>query len=111
MKKLRRVLDILVILYIAFVGMFALDVFGQGYGFFELIVAFLIHLTPVYVLIVVFLVAKKRAIAGSLLFTCLGIYYLAISSGGPIASRMIIAGPVFTIAVLYTILSFAEKRR
>jgi hypothetical protein len=43
---------ILGILFALFVSIFALDVFGAGYGFWETILALLIHLVPVSILLI-----------------------------------------------------------
>ena len=43
---------ILGILFALFLSMFALDVFGEGYGFWGTLLALFMHLIPVYVLLI-----------------------------------------------------------
>ena len=47
---------VLACLFAIFVSLFALEVFGVGYGFWETSLAYLIHLVPVY------LTAKRSSI-------------------------------------------------
>ena len=44
---------ILCILFAIFLSLFALDVFGEGLGFWKTILALLIHLVPVYIVVIV----------------------------------------------------------
>src|ERR1017187_5010202 len=48
---------VLSIAYIAFLSMFALDVFGEEHGFWRILLALTMHLIPTFVLIVALLLA------------------------------------------------------
>jgi hypothetical protein len=58
----------LCILFIAFVSLFALDVFQEGRGFWQTVAALAMHLIPSFVMIAVLAVAWRREWVGTLLF-------------------------------------------
>lgn len=66
---------ILAILYIAFISLFALDVFGEGYGLLETILALFMHLIPSFILIVGLIFAWRRPVGGGAIFVALGIIF------------------------------------
>jgi hypothetical protein len=63
---------ILCTLFAAFISVFALDVFGEGYGFWETVVALLMHLIPTGVILIVLAIAWRWEWVGGALFTALG---------------------------------------
>jgi hypothetical protein len=71
----------LCILFAVFLSVFALDVFGEGLGFWETILALLIHLLPVYVAIIVLVIAWRCEWVGAVLFTALAVSYLVAARG------------------------------
>ena len=74
MKKfiywLPRVLSILFILFLA---LFALDVFGE-YGFPEILIALFMHLIPNFLLIIALVIAWKWEVVGGVIFLALGLF-------------------------------------
>jgi hypothetical protein len=93
-------------LFALFVSIFALDVFGQGYGLWGTIVALFMHLIPVYILLIALAIAWRWEWAGALLFAAFSIWYLAVSWGPfPLAANLAgtlpIAGPPLLIALLF----------
>ena len=50
---------VLTIAFILFLGLFALDVFGEGYGFWGTLVALLMHLIPNFVVLAVLIIAWR----------------------------------------------------
>ena len=64
-----------------FLSLFALDVFSEGYGFWETILALLIHLIPVYIVVIVLVIAWRREWVGAVLFNALALFYLVWSWG------------------------------
>jgi hypothetical protein len=66
---------ILAILYIVFISLFALDVFGEDYGFLVTIWALLMHLIPSFVLLAGLLIAWKRPFAGGMFFLLLALLF------------------------------------
>lgn len=67
---------VLVILFTAFISLFALDVFAEGYTFWETLVALFMHLIPTFLLIIALVVAWRWERVGGLLFIGLGILFL-----------------------------------
>ena len=91
---------ILSILYAVFISMFALDVFGEGYGTWRTIVALLMHLIPTAFIIVVLIISWRWEWVGALLFAAAGLYYAFTTLKHP-DWILVIAGPLFVIAILY----------
>ena len=65
----------LAIIYIAFISLFALDVFGEGYGFFGTMLALFMHLIPSFILIACLALAWKKPKIGGAIFVALGIVF------------------------------------
>ncbi len=84
---------VLAILFIVFVSLFALDVFGEPQWFLALI----IHLVPSYILIIVTVIAWKYDRVGGLLFFLAGIFLLILSD----FKSLIISLPAFVIGILF----------
>lgn len=76
-STIRWAARILGILAIAFISLFALDAFAEGAGLGQKIVAFLLHMIPSFVLIIVLIIAWKRELIGGILMTLVG---LAVSA-------------------------------
>ena len=99
---------ILGILFALFLSMFALDVFGEGYGFWGILLALFMHLIPVYVLLIGLALAWCWEWVGALVFIGFGAWYLVISWGPfPLIANLIgalpIAGPALLIGILFLI--------
>jgi hypothetical protein len=93
---------ILTIVFILFLGLFALDVFSETQGFFRTALAFLIHLIPNFVLFGVLLVAWRWEWVGAVLFTGLGVFYLAETWGRfHWSAYAAISGPLLLVGVLF----------
>jgi len=72
---------ILAITITAFISLFSLDVFSEGYSFWEMIVAFLIHNIPTFILVLAIIIAWKWEHIGGLIFIFIGFAYLVLVSG------------------------------
>lgn len=93
---------VLCILFAVFLGLFALDVFGEEYGFWEGVLALLIHLLPVYIVVAVLIVAWRREWIGALLFFALGLFYLFETWGRfHWSTYLAISGPLVLIGILF----------
>ena len=93
---------ILCMLFAAFVSVFALDVFGQGYGFWETIVALAMHLIPTAIILALLVVAWRWEWVGALLFPMLGVLYIVSSQGRLHWSvYLVMAGPLFLVGGLF----------
>jgi len=72
-KVLHWLPRIMCILAILFVSLFALDAFSPELTFWQQIGAFLIHLIPSFILLVLLLVAWKWELIGGIIFTIIGL--------------------------------------
>jgi hypothetical protein len=72
-STIRRVARVLCILATAFLSLFALDVFSEGVGLGQKIVAFLLHMIPSFVLIIILIIAWKHELVGGILITLIGL--------------------------------------
>jgi len=95
---------ILCILLAVFVSLFALDVFGEGYGFWGTIRALLMHLIPTGVILIVLAISWRWEWVGGILFTALGVLYLVMFWGQfDWSAYLAISGPLLLVGVLFLI--------
>jgi hypothetical protein len=100
---------VLSIAYIAFLSMFALDVFGEKHGFWGTLLALTMHLIPTFVLIAGLLLAWRWEWIGATLYAAAGMLYVVwvlwvprpLSAAIKLTWILTIAGPVFVIAALF----------
>ncbi len=102
---------LLTMAYVAFLSLFALDVFGGNEGFWQTLLAFVIHMIPMFILVVVLVLAWRREWIGAVVFGIFALGYVL----GPLAPPQVrrfefsqrllvdltVAGPAFAIAVLF----------
>ncbi len=95
---------VLCILFALFLSVFALDVFSEGYGFGETILALLIHLIPTFLIVIILAIAWRREIVGVILFFALALIYLVMSKGESliISVPLILVGGLFLLNWKYT---------
>jgi len=95
---------ILGILFAVFLSLFALDVFSEGYGFWETIWALLMHLVPTGLVLLALAVAWRWEWVGAVVFAGLGVWYLVMAWGKfEVGTYLVIAGPLFLIAGLFLV--------
>ena len=100
----------LAVLFALFVSIFALDVFGEGYSFWNTILAFLIHLVPTYILVIALLIAWKWEKIGGILFLLLGVFYFILGYGKfDFIGMLIMIGPLAIIGILFIISGIFKK--
>ncbi len=100
---------VLSIIFIAFLSLFALDVFDGHAGLWQTLLALAMHLIPCFVLIVALILAWRWEWIGAALYGAAGLLYVAwvVSMSRPIPPvwRLVwiltIAGPAFIIAGLF----------
>jgi hypothetical protein len=100
---------ILSIAFIAFLSLFAMDVFDEHLGFWQTVLALTMHLIPSFVLIAALVLAWRWEWIGAAIYGAAGLLYVAwvVSMSRPVspAMRLIwiltIAGPTFIIAGLF----------
>lgn len=97
----------LAMLYIAFLSMFALDVFSGEHGFWRILAALSVHLIPACILIVVLILAWRWEWIGAALYAAAGVVYVAQVLELPLAPAikmnwiLTIGGPTFLVAALF----------
>jgi len=77
-KLLHFIPRIICIAAILFVSIFALDAFEEGKSIVEQITAFLIHLIPSFVLIVLLIIAWKRELIGGIIFCAVALIFTPV---------------------------------
>lgn len=101
---------VIAIIFILFLGLFALDVFVPGKSIGEMIIGFLIHLVPNYILIVFLLIAWKNEKIGGILFILLSLAFtFFLNTYQEIMSFLFISLPVFAIGILFVINSTKKR--
>ena len=100
---------ILMILFIAFISLFALDVFSE-YSGFELLTALFMHLIPSLVLVAFLVVAWKWEKLGGILIIVLSIiFFFAFDVYESWISFLILVLPLVIVGVLFLISSRRKK--
>src|SRR5574341_672081 len=91
------------ILFIAFISLFALDVFSEGYGPWETMVALTMHLLPSIVLTIILILAWKWEWIGGIAYLIAGfvLWVKAEPSGG--LAWFLLVGMPFLLGVLFTL--------
>jgi hypothetical protein len=93
---------ILCILFAIFLSLFSIDVFGEGLGFGRTILALLIHLVPVYLVAIAFVIAWRWEWVGAVLFIALAVLYVVWAWGRFDWSVYVtISGPLLLVGVLF----------
>jgi hypothetical protein len=64
------------IVFILFLALFSLDVFGNNYGFWGTLVAFLMHNLPVFILTALLIIAWRHEVVGGIAFVLAGLLYI-----------------------------------
>ena len=98
---------ILSILFLLFLAMFSLDVFGNGYTFWQTLVGLFMHNIPVFILAILLWISWKREIIASVVFILAGLLYISLLFRNPqfewyyLSWSLTIAGPAFVIGILF----------
>ena len=93
------------LVFALFLCLFALDVFGEGLGFWRTLLALFMHLIPVFVVLLLLALAWRWEWVGAVFLTVLGCLQIWLMSSRhmPWASWAFIAGPLFVIAALFLV--------
>ena len=103
---------ILCIAFAVFVSLFALDVFGEGYKFFETVLLFLIHLIPTGILLIALVVSWRCEWIGAIAFTALGVLYIVMFWDREFSWSVYVmmSGPLFLLGILFLINWLCRKQ-
>jgi hypothetical protein len=93
---------VLTVAFAMFLALFALDVFGEGYTGWRLLLALVMHLKWPAMVAAVLVLAWRWEWVGTLLFAGLGMHYLRHNLRHP-NWILVISGPLFLIAALFLI--------
>jgi len=95
---------VLCIAFVAFISIFALDVFGHGAGFWQTVLALLMHLLPTFLLLAVLAISWRREWFGGIVFIVLGILYIVWAWNKPFGrwyTLLMMAGPPVLVGALF----------
>jgi hypothetical protein len=98
-----RILGILVSF---FVGLFALDAFGEGKPILQALPDFIIHLIPAFILLGLVIVSFRHPWIGGVAFIGLAIVYALTMSRGRLDWMLVISGPLLAVGVLFCVSGF-----
>jgi len=103
---------ILTIVFIAFLGLFALDSFGGTEPILYQIAGFFIHLIPNFILIAILILAWKKPQIGGVVFLGLGaIFTIFFNTYEHLLNFLFISGPAFLIGILFLFSKAPNKKR
>ncbi|MDP1695784.1 MAG: hypothetical protein Q8L29_02645 [archaeon] len=106
---------ILSIVFILFLVLFSLDVFGNGLTFWQTALAFLMHNIPVIILAIALWISWKYEWVGGVAFILAGVVYIILLLRNPFEWYMLawaiqISGIAFLIGILFLINWFKKKK-
>jgi hypothetical protein len=120
-STIRWMARVLGVLAIAFISLFSLDVFSEGVGLGQKIVAFLLHMIPSFVLIIFLIIAWKHELVGGILITLIGLvsstyvyrlnYGRSYSVSMGLQSAAMIGLPFVIVGLLFMISYFLHRPR
>lgn len=93
-----RILGILVSL---FLGLFALDAFGEGKPFLAALPDFVIHLIPTFVLLALVGASWQREWIGGVAFIGLAVLYATTTARDHLDWVLLISGPLMVVGVFF----------
>lgn len=96
------------IAFALFLSLFAMDVFGEGLGFWRTLFALFMHLIPVFVVLLILALAWRWEWIGAAAFAGIALLYVFnmpkhLSPEGRLYAGLFIAGPAFVIAALFLV--------
>ena len=92
---------VLGILASVFIGLFALDAFGEGKSFLQAFPDFVMHLVPAFVLLGLVVASFRWAWIGAAGFIGLALMYAMTMSNGRFDWMLTVSGPLLLVGVLY----------
>lgn len=102
---------ILLIAYIVFISLFALDVFSENLGFIDFLIAAFMHMLPTFVLIILLLISWKWDLAGAILFFIIAVVFtFFFNTYEETLPFLFISLPVFVASLLFFMNYIVYKR-
>jgi hypothetical protein len=86
-----------------FVSIFALDVFSEAHGFWQILLALFMHLIPTWLILLLLWVSWRREWIGAVFFIVLAIVYVVSIWGRPFfwTAGPLISGPFLLVGALF----------
>ncbi len=110
-EKLIWIPRVLVMAFILFLSLFALDVFSGEASFLRKISGFFVHLIPSFVLVAVLVFSWKKSLIGGLFFISLGIASVFFfKTYRLLPSFLLISIPPVVVGALFITFEFISKR-
>ncbi len=110
-KTLYWIPRILCLLFAAFISLFALDVFEGSHGFWQTVLAFLIHLIPTAIVLALLAICWRWDWIGGVVFPGLGLLYVVMFWGRfPWSAYALIVGPLMILGALF-VASWRVRRK
>lgn len=92
---------VLAILFAAFLGVFAADVFSETSGFWSTAAALLLHLIPSVLVLLILWIARRREWLGGMFYLAFGVIFLVTSwQTADWVGTVVISAPLLAIAFL-----------
>lgn len=107
---------IIAIMFVGFLALMSLDVFGTGLSFRETLVALFMHNIPALILLGVLLISWKYEIVGGIGFILAGLAYIILLLRNPFEMYMIawaaqISGLAFVVGILFLVGWFKKEKK
>jgi hypothetical protein len=94
---------VLGILFTLFVGMFSLDVFEMGGGFWAILGGFLMHNLATIVMIIALVLGWRWEWAGAIGFFAAGLWFLRMANAGDWGFVLVFVGVPVLVAALFSV--------
>ena len=100
---------ILTFLFAGFLSIFSLDVFSEAKGILDTAIDLFMHMIPSILLLLALIIAWRWEKIGSIIYLGVGIFYI-FETWGKIhwSGIVLIASPVFIIAILFAVSGFQK---
>lgn len=108
-KALYWIPRILSIIFILFLALFSLDIFDGCTNIMNCLVGLLMHNIPVFILIIILVIAWKHEIVGAITFILAGLAYIVLLVTSQnfqwfmLSWSIFISGPAFLVGILFYI--------
>jgi hypothetical protein len=103
----------LCIVFALFLSLFALDVFQEGRGVWETVLALFMHLTPTFLLLIILAISWRREWIAGIIFPLLGVLYIVWAWNKPfgvLSTLLLMAGPPVLTGALFLLNWYYRKK-
>ena len=101
---------VLGILFCLFISIFAFDVFDEGYGFWETVLALIMHLVPTALVLAALLIAWRWGIIGGAIYLGLALLYIIIMREVDWVVALLIPVPLALTGLLFVLDHFLQSK-